>query len=433
MLTSNFFVYNPLPEQQRTTPAGFRRGVNSKILVTRYNQETIKPLLSVQPEFNFGSGIIRGHRHPDGRLMIDHIISPRRQQLFGADIRSGTISVWEHQVRYLLQQRNSNERIVGIIGNGNLTQNPYFVAWFGKDGLLIRLQHEPVSNREYDCIVIDKNNRVTVEVLRFTNNSNTQTDTGWQAINVANNQVLQSTQIAFSGQRIVKNGQAMSRQELETQVVSGQFYDLRHVFRFPAVSSGGYWKDLALEQFYDGKGIDVEVVKKALRGEVIATRWQDLTDDENSVRKALLDKGYHEATNGKPGTYSISGDFVEVTFLDSIYCHNVLGVDKETGKLCSMQVTGWSNNVGATLQGLSQLAANVFQDAILLNNGGDVFFLVNQNQNEKMIPYSKLDDPNWTLVPSCENRYYIRAALLLIAQQPLKNNDIEVVKPDYNK
>ena len=365
--------------------------------------------------------------------MMDHLVDSRGEMLFGSDMRTGTISVGDHQLRYLSHKRDDNQRIISIIGNGNLTQNPYFVAWEGQDGLLTRLKHEPILNRKYDCVVVDDNNKVTVKTIRFTNDSNISSEVGWQAINVDTEKpLLNSTQVAFSGQRVVKDGQAMSRQELSKQVISGLFYDLRHVFRFPAVRSDAYWKDLALEQFYNHGSINTDIINKALSGEPITTRWRDLTDNETYVRKALLDKGYQESDSGKPGTYSFDGSFVNIVFLDSIYCHNVVGVDKEKGNLCFMHVTGWSNNVGTTLQGLSQLAANVFQDAILLNNGGDVFYLVNQDQNERMIPDKKLDDPNSTVVASCENRYHIRAVLLLIADHPLNNNDIEVLKPKFN-
>lgn len=433
VLTSNAFVPNPLPEAQKSTPTGLSRGVTSKIFCVRYNPKTVKPVLSVQHEFNLGNGIIRGLRNSSGALMMDHIIDPLGRRLFGTDVRQGTISVWEHQTRYLSQKQDSNERIVGIIGHGNVTLNPYFVAWFGRDGLLTRLEHEPISDRHYDCVVIDENNQATVETLRFKNDNNITDKTGWQAINALTDKCLpSSTQVAFSGQRIVKNGQAISRQELSEQIISGLFYDLRHVFRFPAVPSGGYWRDLGMEQFYDERGaINTDVVIKALEREAIATRWQDLTDDKTLVRQALFNKGYEESDNGKPGTYKFNGSYVDINFLDGIYCHTVMGVDKEEGNLCCMQLTGWSNNVGATIQGLSQLAANVFQDAILLSNGGDVFYLVNHDQNQRTIPENKLDDPNWTAIASCENRYSIRAVLLLVANQQLKENDILVMQPNF--
>lgn len=136
MLISTAFVPNPLPDEQKITPAGRRRGINNHILCIRYNQKTIKPVLSVQKEFNLGSGIIRGCSAGD-HLSLDCIIDFRGKQLFGADLRTGTISLWEHQVRYFLNKQVSNNQIASVITNGNLTQNYYFLAWFKQHGLLI--------------------------------------------------------------------------------------------------------------------------------------------------------------------------------------------------------------------------------------------------------------------------------------------------------
>lgn len=204
MLLSNTFVPNPLPDEQKTTSAGRRRGINSQILCIRYNQNIIKPVLSVQKEFNLGSGIIRGGNAGD------RIVDFRGKQLFGANLRTGTISVWEHQVRYLLNRHSDN--IISIITNGNLTQNSYFIAWFKQDGLLIRLNDEPITTQSYDCVVIDESNRPSIEKISF-QNKDTQAETSWQAINTLTNKPLSaSVQFLFSGQRVVKDGQSISRQ-----------------------------------------------------------------------------------------------------------------------------------------------------------------------------------------------------------------------------
>lgn len=408
---------NPLPNEQKITPAGRRRGINSHILCIRYNQKAIKPVLSVQKEFNLGNGIVRGCS-AGKRLRLDHIIDSRGKQLFGADLRTGTISVWEHQVRYLLNKQVSNNQIASVITNGNLTQNSYFIAWFKQDGLLIRLKDEPIATQDYDCVVIDEYNQATIEKLSF-KNQDIQAENGWQAINTITKKPLNpSVQFAFSGQRVVKNGQPISQQELETQIISGCYADLRHVFRFAAIPSAGYWLDLGLEQFYDYGKININTVIKALRHEPINIQWRDLCNDVNVIKKALADKGYQESNSGNPGTYYLSGSSVSIVFLQAIYCHSILGIDKQ-GELCSMYITGWSNNVGTTLQSLSQLAANLFQDAILVNNGGDVFQLVNYDQKEQMIPYTKLQDPHWTVIESCDQGYYIRSVLLMTSDRPV--------------
>ena len=429
MLISTAFVPNPLPDEQKITPAGRRRGINSHILCIRYNQKAIQPVLSVQKEFNLGSGIIRGCSAGD-RLSLDRIIDSRGKQLFGADLRTGTISVWEHQVRYLLNTQNNNNQIISVITNGNLTQNSYFVAWVKQDGLLIRLKDEPIATQIYDCVVVDECNQASIEKISF-KNQDIQAQTGWQAINTVTNKPLNSSiQFAFSGQRVVKNGQPISPQELETQVIAGCYADLRHVFRFAAIPSAGYWLDLGIEQFYNNRKINIDTVIRALRHEPVNIQWRDLCNDENVIKKALADKGYQESNNGNPGSYYLSGSSVNIVFLPAIYCHSILGIDKQ-GELCSMYITGWSNNVGTTLQSLCQLAANIFQDAILVNNGGDVFSLVNYDQKEQMIPYNKLQNPHWTVIESCEQRYYIRSVLLMTCDRPLNEGDIQVLQPNF--
>lgn len=419
------FVPNPLPDKQKITPAGRRRGINSQILCIRYNQNAIKPVLSVQKEFNLGSGIIRGSNNGD------RVIDFRGKEFFGADLRTGTISVWEHQIRYLLNARSSNDKIIGVITNGNLTQNSYFVAWFKHDGLLIRLKAEPVTTQSYDCVVVDESNKVSIEKVLF-QNKDTQAETGWQAINAITNKPLYpSASFLFSGQRVVNNGQPISQHELTKQIISGCYADLRHVFRFAAVPSAGYWLDLGLNHFYKDGNINIDTVIKALKHEPITMRWRDLCNDADVVKKALADKGYQESNNRSPGTYYLSGSSVDIVFLEAIYCHSILGIDKQ-GNLCSMYITGWSNNAGTTLQRLSHLAANLFQDAILLNNGGDVFYLTNYDQKEQMIPYSKLPDSRWTVIESCERRYYIRSVLLLTCDRFLNEQDVQILKPNFD-
>lgn len=170
MLISPAFVPNPLPDEQKITPAGRRRGINSHILCIRYNQNAIKPVLSVQQEFNLGSGIIRGCSAGD-RLSLDRAIDARGKQLMGANLRAGTISVWEHQIRYLLNKQHKDRQVISVITNGNLTQNYYFVAWFKQDGLLIRLKNEPVATQTYDCIVVDECDRASIEKISFQNST----------------------------------------------------------------------------------------------------------------------------------------------------------------------------------------------------------------------------------------------------------------------
>jgi len=423
---------NPLPNNQKTTKAG--NGIKSQILCVRYNQN-VKPILSVQREFNLNSGIRRGYQDYAGRLMMDHVIGAQGQLLFGRKIRLGTISVWEHQIRHLLEKE---DRIIAIVGNGNLTQNPYFIAWYGETGELIRLRNEPIMDRVYDCMVIDPNYQCSIKALRFETNGNLTDIAGWKAIENTNSaQLSSSTKVAFSGQRIVTDGKPLTRSQLNEQVLSGLYYDLRHVFRFPAIKSGNYWKDVGLEQFYDHGSINKNSVLKALKNETTTTRWKDLTQDKQDIHASFSSKSYNQHNQHTspltPGHYRLNNDMTEIAYSDAIYSHNVLGLHKN-GNLCSMQVTGWSNNVGATLLDLSNLASQIFQNALLLDNGGDVFYFWNNDSlNYSMIPYEQLNNTQWTIVPSCEKRYTIRSVILFVLnkEDTPSNSYVEVIHPKF--
>lgn len=359
---------------------------------------------------------------------MDHTITDQGSVLFGPDMRLGTHSIWEHQIQYLLRRPpGSHAGILSVIGHGNLTQNPYFVAWIGHSGELIRLHQEPVSARTYDCLLVEANGTCSMRELRFETRGRASDVAGWRAVDTSGQHLSNTVEGAFSGQRIVKNGQPLTRAQLAEQVLSGLYYDLRHVFRFPAVRQGGYWKDVGLEQFYDHGRLNRAAVAKALEGSPIVTRWRDLTDDQSSVRTAFVDKGFVEGFTDRGG-FRFHGDYVEIFYLDALYCHNVIGLDAQ-GDLISMQVTGWSNNVGSSLYNLSRLAAQVFVDAILLDNGGDVFYFRNCDPNRyREIPFEYLDDPQWTLVPSCENRYALRATVLFVSDEP-SMTDIQPFRP----
>jgi len=278
-------------------------------------------------------------------------------------------------------------------------------------------------------MVVANDGGCSIERLHFETKGSPLDVAGWRAVVAGSGHELPSSaDVAFSGQRVVTDGRALSNEELNAQVLAGLFYDLRHVFRFPAIKSGAYWKDLGLEQFYDHGSIDRATVAKALSGKPVTTRWKDLTDNKGSLLKALADKGYEESSEEMRGTYRLDGDYVHIVYADGIYCHNVLGLDHD-GSLVSMQVTGWGNNAVATLAGLSTLAARVFKDAILLDNGGDVFFLANQDSNRRVIPYDDTPEgPESGWVKSCERRYFIRSVIIFAVESPARQEDMVFVE-----
>lgn len=410
----------PLPQR---TPAGARSGLSSEVLVRRYGPG-VRPRLSVQREFNLGSGIVRGARDAAGHLVPDHVVSLDGTRLFGPDMRRGTITVWEHQVRALMAAPRP-ERVVAVVGNGNLTQNPGFVAWVGAEaGLLVRVQGEPVLSRIYECVVLDDLGAVSIRRLRFEPGAGRDAVGGWLALDVDDGErPLSRDAVAFSGQRLVRAGRALDAHERRRQILDGLFYDLRHVFRFPAVHAGGLWRDVGLETLFAGGGLDGGMLAETLAGGPLRTRWAGFGVERGVLERALADKGYVPGDPDAGGRYRFDGDVLTFTPLPGIYPHNVFGVDQQ-GQPASLLVTGWSNNAGYTVDQLAEAAGRLFRDAVLLDNGGDVFLLENRDAGSLLIPPALAWNGSGRLVPGplpgadvqgfAEGRFTLRSVLLFM-------------------
>jgi hypothetical protein len=375
----------------------------------------------VQREHNLSSGIVRGARDELGRLLPDHVVGPDGRRRFGADMRRGTLSVWEHQER---AARGRDERVVAAVGNGNLTQNPGFVAWLGSEqGLLVRVRGEPTSARTYDCVVLD-GGAVAVRPVRFRpGEPGPLGERGWRADDADEDRPLPPSAVAFSGQRIVRGGRPVAASERAQQIQAGLYYDLRHVFRFPAVHANGLWRDVGLERFYDGASLDGAALGAIMSGQPLRTRWTDLGVHVSALEAALADKDYVPGDGRAPGTYRLDGEHLELALLEGIYPHNVFGLDR-AGHPASLLVTGWSNNVGYTLAQLAEVAAAVFSEAVLLDNGGDVFFLQNHDRERALItPEIEQDGagrarirpaPGYSAYGFAEGRFALRSVVLFV-------------------
>lgn len=184
---------------------------------------------------------------------------------------------------------------------------------------------------------------------------------------------------AVSGPRLVRKGRPLPPRA-ET------FADPRHLLLFPYVQvRRGVRIDLGLDLLLASE--DLKLYRDAVEGslpvripletEVVlppggSGERMRLPIDGEAVRRALDVKGYRESALGEPGTYRLAPDSLEISFLPGIYPHHVLAVDVE-GAVHSILVSGASNRAGVRVRELAEdLAAAGFQEAILLDNGGDV-------------------------------------------------------------
>ena len=95
--------------------------------------------------------------------------------------------------------------------------------------------------------------------------------------------------------------------------------------------------------------------------------------DERAVRDAMDAKGYDEVdVPQKRGQFSLKQGKLRMVLLDGLYPHNMLGV-RENGVVMSVVLRGLSNRLGVSILGAAEGMASLgAQDAVILDNGGDV-------------------------------------------------------------
>lgn len=386
-----FCVYPPTKFPFCWVPREAAKGRPARVAVLVADPQTTLPVVSVQPEWNRGSGIVRGACDPvSGELLEDHmsecldasgrLVSSARPVVGASAMREGVWSIDEHIENF----RADDEReVVAWTGNGNLLSNPYFVGFARAHGRheLFHLRSETPwlgnspESRDYRCLVVwrhprgDRKSRVTIERLRFWCEADVP-----QVFSVSDGRLVTDEILcATSGQPLVEDGRPLDRDRLVMMATAGLFYDLRHLLLFGRLRRGDdRWFDAGLADFWkaDG-GLDRDLLAEALRGEVVSLDVAQL--DEEEVAAALLEKGYAACSSPEdPGQFSLSGGRLNIVFFDGIYPHHVIGI-REDGRLLSVAVSGSSNRVGVSLAGAAEIAGILgARDALLIDNGGDV-------------------------------------------------------------
>lgn len=368
-------------------PGGDWRSKPAQVLALEIDPKYVSPAISVQPEWNKGLGIIRGRKGQNGKLIEDHICerpTPHGQlvdigkAIFGADnIRKGVWTVEEHLLRYSSIHRDQS--ILGWVGNGNLLNNPHFVAFVrysDREQLFHLKSEEPLlkvrDGWRYSCLVVKREGyqaKVSIENLHF------KYQKGLPRVFSAIDETDVTDEIEYAtfGQRLIDNGQLLDVDQLCDMAKNEQFYDLRHLLLFGRLPFGEKrWMDAGLAAFWNQEGRlkDKELVA-AIKGEPISLNVSQFS--EKDVVKALLDKGYKRSENvSKQGHFKLEKGELTIVFRYGIYPHNMIGIRKD-GKLLSVVIRGLSNRVGVTIFGASKIMKMLgAEDALLIDNGGDV-------------------------------------------------------------
>ncbi len=125
----------------------------------------------------------------------------------------------------LIDEHGQPTRRLILVGNRNLGNNPGFVAWHrAKSPRCFHLRGEPVTDREYTCLVWYESGQLTIEPIRFCAHRDNHLPYRPSDETDLSEQIVWCT----FGQQVLRGGQLVDIEE-----IIDQFYDIRHVLWFP--------------------------------------------------------------------------------------------------------------------------------------------------------------------------------------------------------
>jgi len=332
---------------------------------------------------------------------------------FGEDIRKGMIDLEKH--RELFEEHNPGFRILGHAGAGNVTMNPYYLAWVrGRLGYTNLDIPNLESGYAFDGLVVFEDWHVEHHdaIQLGSGQEGAPTDV---PILLGGSDESSRVRCAIIGPSIVRGGKAVSEAELERQVLNGEHYDLRHVMLFPHLrwnerKDAQVPQDPAdvisfcplLEAMWEHEKLSPAAIRAVFGGSPIETSTEPYdnpsleyvgrigrTIGTQTVVDALVGRGY-VPTIGKPtavGEFSLSGPTagnsyrtLEVRIRPGIYNFSSLGVTERQEVIWGC-TTGLGGRVGITVCQMGELMARAgCEHAILLDQGGDVTLRLGERQ-----------------------------------------------------
>jgi hypothetical protein len=340
------------------------------------NPDSVLPAISVQREWNGCKGIVRGVKDERGFLVEDHIreeirggqLVDTQRPIVGADeMRKQTWTVDQHISCY--RNTHTRENVLGWVGNGNLLSNPHFVAFAEGQFVALGSETQYLSSRRYTSLVVRKpgHKRVAIEPITYR-----LTSGNTQIFNASDDDITEEMEYATFGQQIVRQGQPICRDELKKMAANQQFYDLRHLFLFGRMPAGEKrWLDAGLGAFWDDGILNIKTVEAAMEGDPIQVDVRQFS--EAAVLSAMDAKGYDRVDSPKErGQFSMKNGKLTMVLSDGIYPHNIIGIRRD-GIVISVVLRGLSNRLGVSILGAGEIMENLgAQDAVILDNGGDV-------------------------------------------------------------
>lgn len=407
--------------------------------------------LSVTPAFEHGPGIqrdgISAPRMKDPHSVTrvtgyysleNHSHLPSTTNAFSQ--RAGTWTLYHH-LKEFVRKRGNDWDVIGVQSNGDLTMNPWHVAYIGcshvegQDRQICGLltygdPQEPIPVRPYRCLVkwnaqaacARKRNYEFVR-LRFypsrdrwgVRGADTESAgllehafRNVKEFDRKTNDLSALVEFALSAKPIVQNGLEMSPSD-----AVDKFDDVRHVFSLPQVATenGSFYDRQPVKQINFGEyqlfrnlnerraALFSPIVIDLDIGERVWASW-------DKVRAALLERHYRLTTESptRRGQFRCYEDEtrrqkVEIFFPRSVYPFGAIGLQASNadmclpGKIVSLASSGLSGRVGNNLEGTIRIMGDFFgcSDAVILDEGFDVFQISNPKVGPRSYKYTNLE------------------------------------------
>ena len=378
--------------------------------------------LSVTESFVHGPGIHRdGLREP---WMLDphHLRDDGRTTKHAYLQRAGTWTIYHHLKRFH-EKMGKDWTILGAQSNGDLTMNPWHVAFLGKSALndyqpgvcglfLENATAEPVTSRWYRALIkwtheaAKRRGRVHefLDVRPMPPDSHGRPATlhvhpsevqvcaqsffrmpGYEG----GDEIGSLVEFALSGKPIIER-----KHELALPAVTDRFQDVRHVFHIPSVPADVGNINLGEYQLFNNlnerrAALYAPVLIDLEKPDVFVVPFNELKTLLVSERYELTD--HCPTRRGQFRWYpdDVQRPRIEIFFQPGVYPFGTLGMrEGQRPEVVSLSCGGLSGRLGNTLEGVSRMMFDYFRcdDAIILDEGFDVCLIVNERySNEELL------------------------------------------------
>ncbi len=352
--------------------------------------------------------------------------------------RAGTWTIYHH-LKEFIDTKGEEWTIIGVQGCGDLTMNPWHIAFLGSHSYQEKLRNnlcamlvddeykEAIEKRVYRCLVkwnepatkkighqyeflnlkfIDLHGSIAVEIddpdmaIQRKGQLRLKDDT---------DSVAPYIEFAVAGKTIIEKGH-----QLPLVAAVDKFQDVRHIFSLPnEIKCSGTFKGQKIKEINLGEYQlyrELNARRAALSGPIIidldlhsnqSGPWLkfDMATLQNDLETQNF-KLVSECPRQVAECWIHNDTTFEIYFPKNVYPFGLLGMKKN--ELVCLSSSGLSGRIGNTLEGITRIMIDKFscEEAMVLDEGLDVFQIVNpmiKNENQSSFRYTNQEILNKVL------------------------------------